>query len=76
MKTKTPPPLTLEITSNGSTVRIYGKRSTKGWAILEVTGASAHRLATVPLKQDAIQAALDCCDPDQPLTYHVKPCHS
>ena len=73
---KTSPSLTLEISSNGSTVRVYGKRSTKGWAILHVAGAAADRIATETHKDKAIRTALDCCDPQNPTTYHVKPANS
>lgn len=67
------PPVTLEITSDTSLVRVKGNRSTKGWNILQVGGASATPLGHRKAKADAIQFALDACEPGSHATYLVRP---
>lgn len=67
------PPITLEITSDTSRVRVKGKRSTKGWDIIQVKGASATPLGHRKAKADAIQYALDACEPGSHGTYLVRP---
>lgn len=69
----TSPSTTLEITSSGSLIRVKGKRSTKGWNILEVTGAKSTPLAHIKGKDKAIQYALDACEPGTTATYLVRP---
>jgi hypothetical protein len=69
-----PPKLTTEITSGTNTVRIYGKRSTKGWVVKEVGGATSRHISAAKEKDKAIRLALDCCDPDtHHTTYRVAP---
>lgn len=68
-----PPPLTLEITRGSCKVRVYGKRSTKGWNIIRTDGARADSQGHRKAKEDAIQLALDCCEPDTVRSFSVKP---
>ena len=58
------PTLSTEIRRGTNTVRIYGKRSTKGWTVKQVNGASSILQGTAKKKDKAIRLALDCCDPD------------
>lgn len=67
------PQLATEITRNGSTVRVYGKRSTKGWNVIRVDGARADHQGHRKSKDDAIQLALDCCEPGECSIFTVKP---
>jgi hypothetical protein len=58
------PKLSTVITCGTNTVRIYGKRSTKGWTVNEIKGASSERVGAEKEKGKAVQMALDCCDPN------------
>lgn len=69
-----PPKLTTEITCGTNTVRIYGKRSVKGWTVKQVDGASCQHIGAAKEKAKAIRLALDCCDPEtHNTTYRVSP---
>lgn len=68
-----PLPLTLEITRGSCRVRVYGKRSTKGWTIIRTDGAKSEPQGHRKAKEDAIQLALDCCEPDTARFFTVKP---
>jgi hypothetical protein len=58
------PKLATEITRGSNTVRIYGKRSTKGWTVNQINGASSERIGAEKEKGKAIRLALDYCDPE------------
>lgn len=68
------PPLTLEITRGTCTVQVRGKRSTKGWNVFLVAGAKHDHQGFRKAKEDAVQLALDCCEPGVvKATFVVKP---
>jgi hypothetical protein len=67
------PRLTLEITSASSKVQVYGKRSTKGWTVKRVDGARADFQGHRKSKEEAIQLALDCCEPGLKAVFSVRP---
>ena len=66
-------PVTTEITTGSCTVLVRGKRSTKGWVILETGGAKATRLGHIQGKDKAIQFAMDACEPGVTATFTVRP---
>jgi hypothetical protein len=66
-------PLTLEITRGACTVKVHGKRSTKGWNVDLVDGARCDRQGHRKAKEDAIQLALDCCEPGLVAVFRVQP---
>lgn len=67
------PPVTTEITVGLCTVKVRGKASRKGWTILLTTGAQEKHLGTRKMKGDAIQFAIDACEPGTIDTYTVRP---
>jgi len=64
---------TLSITRNNSRVVVLGKRSTKGWNVLRTDGARADHQGHRKRKEDALQLALDCCEPGISAEFTVKP---
>jgi hypothetical protein len=69
------PPITLEISTGSCKILVRGKRSTKGWDILQNPGGAKEPipLAKRKSKDDAIQCALDACEPDTIATFTVQP---
>ena len=68
------PKLSTEITCGSNTIRVYGKRSTKGWIVKRIDGASSIHIGKEKQKDKAIRLALDCCDPQTTNeTYRVSP---
>ncbi len=67
------PELTLEITRGTCRVVVYGKRSTKGWNVDLIEGAKCERQGHRKAKEDAIELALDCCEPGMVAVFRVKP---
>lgn len=69
------PPITIEITTGSCKILVRGKRSTKGWIILQSKGGASEpiRLGHRKLKEDAIQYAQDACEPDTRSTFIVQP---
>lgn len=68
------PKLSTEITCGSNKVRIYGKRSAKGWIVKRIDGATSTHIGYAKPKDEAIQLALDCCDPQTTgETYRVAP---
>lgn len=67
------PDLTLEITRGACLVRVFGKRSRRGWNLFHGGGARADLLAHHPTKATAIQAALDACEPGHTALFNVRP---
>lgn len=63
MATAKTPPVTLEITRGSCTVQVRGKRSNKGWRVLRTDAGKADFIGTRKAKEDAVQLALDCCEP-------------
>lgn len=70
-----PPPVTTEITAGACRILVRGKRSTKGWTILETPGGAREPkpLAQRKLKEEAIQYARDACEPGVNATFTVQP---
>ncbi len=68
-------PITLEITTGSCKIIVRGKRSRKGWAILQSPGGASEpiRLDQRKLKEDAIQYAQDACEPGTKATFIVQP---
>lgn len=64
--------LTLEITRSVCTVRVFGRRSTKGWNVSRIDGARSDHQGHRKSKNDAIQLALDCCEPGVTAVFAVK----
>lgn len=65
------PRLTLEICSSTGKVRVFGKRSNKGWRVLIADNPIP--LATKLNKEQAIRLALDACGESINTDYSVKP---
>lgn len=56
--------VTLEITRGTCLVQVRGKRSNKGWKVLRTDNARADPMGRCKHKDEAIQLALDCIEPD------------
>lgn len=66
------PPLATTITTGLSTVQVFGKRSSKGWAVSRSSAESIAPIGRRKAKAEAIQLALDAAA-ETPGTYLVKP---
>lgn len=66
-------PLTIEITRGPCKVQVFGKRSTKGWNVSRTDGAHSERQGHRKSKDEAIQLALDACEPGVVAVFSVKP---
>jgi hypothetical protein len=72
----TTPPLVETVHSCTSVLRIHGKRSSKGWRLLQLTTPNAEPLVIDPRiigKDHAIRTALDCCGEAVNSTFILKP---
>ena len=73
MSRSTSPVLTLEITRGPCKVLVYGKRSTKGWNVVRTDGAHNERQGHRKTKDEALQLALDACEPGVMAVFSVRP---
>ena len=67
------PPVTVEITIASCKILVRGKRSGKGWIILETGGAKSVHLGFQPNKELALQFAHDACEPGTAATFTIRP---
>ncbi len=68
-------PITLEISTGPCKILVRGKRSTKGWVILDTPGGAKEPtpIAKRKSKEEAIQCARDACEPGTSATFTVQP---
>jgi hypothetical protein len=69
------PPITVEITTGSCKILVRGKRSAKGWVILQSPGGAHEpiRLDQRKHKDEAIQYAQDACKPGTQATFIIQP---
>ncbi len=67
------PPVSLEISIGICTILVRGKRSTRGWDVVRVDGCHSEPQGHRKSKDDALQLARDCCEPNLKATFLLKP---